>query len=413
MHNYMPAKTKKSRKPSSRTRATARVAIYIHVPRDSAWGILFPIFWRTNVWRERGPLSRERHEKTQHNMKQPVTSRGCSRVFIFCALYRAYLEVKAMSVRGEAVQMPFRDSKVRGWLTKAKADCMTTAGLLLHDAMLGTPFDPSDSSTHWSRPVQFSTWFKNNMERRSKFKSLSVDATHQGATDERLRARATYAACIVALGTNIRAYFDRRRQRYDGGAVVEIAVPTPFRLNFSGNVVRHADRTDQQTAAMIVNEDENDAEMSVETTNTAPDFGAFSMSSNGGSSSSTRSTRSTRSIHSSSSSSSSTDSSGSSRMHSSDGSEMSNDYTGACDDDHPEFFFEEGREGINLYNDSTRDFCVSFTDSQLALIDEIISVAITGATSTPPPPLDQNPWAAFAPLLTNSQDNLPGEETML
>jgi hypothetical protein len=36
----------------------------------------------------------------------------------------------------------------------------------------------SDPSTHWCEPHQLFTWWKNNVERRSKFKVLQDDAAY-------------------------------------------------------------------------------------------------------------------------------------------------------------------------------------------------------------------------------------------
>ncbi len=44
----------------------------------------------------------------------------------------------------------------------------------------GPPFDLSDPATYWCEPSQLYTWWKNNIERRSKFKVLVNDAFYNG-----------------------------------------------------------------------------------------------------------------------------------------------------------------------------------------------------------------------------------------
>ena len=44
----------------------------------------------------------------------------------------------------------------------------------------GTFYDPSDQTTFWTSAEQFFTWWKNNVERTSKFRSLIVDANYAG-----------------------------------------------------------------------------------------------------------------------------------------------------------------------------------------------------------------------------------------
>lgn len=37
-----------------------------------------------------------------------------------------------------------------------------------------------DSSTHWTEPSQLFTWWKNNIERKNKFKLIQTDAAYSG-----------------------------------------------------------------------------------------------------------------------------------------------------------------------------------------------------------------------------------------
>lgn len=49
----------------------------------------------------------------------------------------------------------------------------------------GPIFDSSDPSTHWSEPHQLYTWWKNNVERKSKFLILQEDAMYKGLDPRR------------------------------------------------------------------------------------------------------------------------------------------------------------------------------------------------------------------------------------
>ena len=95
----------------------------------------------------------------------------------------------------------------------------------------GTFHDPGDHTTFWSGADQFFTWWKNNVERKSKFKSLIVDANYEGVDyqllfvafvlvsgkktitlvgpDITLCQRKLYCQNVVALTTNIKKKFDR------------------------------------------------------------------------------------------------------------------------------------------------------------------------------------------------------------
>ena len=50
----------------------------------------------------------------------------------------------------------------------------------------GSPFNIIDPSTHWCEPHQLFTWWKNNVERRSKFKVLQDDATYRDSDSRKI-----------------------------------------------------------------------------------------------------------------------------------------------------------------------------------------------------------------------------------
>lgn len=50
----------------------------------------------------------------------------------------------------------------------------------------GPPFCATDASTHWFEPHQFYTWWKNNIERKSKFRVLIHDSFYSGYDSRQL-----------------------------------------------------------------------------------------------------------------------------------------------------------------------------------------------------------------------------------
>jgi hypothetical protein len=50
----------------------------------------------------------------------------------------------------------------------------------------GPPFSAADPSTHWFEPHQFYTWWKNNIERKSKFRVLIHDSFYSGYDSRQL-----------------------------------------------------------------------------------------------------------------------------------------------------------------------------------------------------------------------------------
>jgi hypothetical protein len=68
-------------------------------------------------------------------------------------------------------------------------DCSRRSYITVEEGYFGGPsFSEHDVSTHWVEPGQLYTWWKNNIERRSKYKVLLDDAGFKG-TDQRRAAR--------------------------------------------------------------------------------------------------------------------------------------------------------------------------------------------------------------------------------
>ena len=68
----------------------------------------------------------------------------------------------------------------------------------------GPTFIENDASTHWTEPHQLYTWWKNNIERRTKFRTLQADALYAGK-EPRCIARARWCEAVIALTEVIRA----------------------------------------------------------------------------------------------------------------------------------------------------------------------------------------------------------------
>ena len=59
----------------------------------------------------------------------------------------------------------------------AQEDC-SICEQAYQDGLGGTLYDEADTSTYWTQPQQFCTWWKNNVERKNKFLLLQRDAAY-------------------------------------------------------------------------------------------------------------------------------------------------------------------------------------------------------------------------------------------
>ena len=109
-------------------------------------------------------------------------------------------------VKGKALPsiFTFKRELVMDWLLAAKRACCQSTIVAEETYYGGPPFVHHDPSTHWSEPHQLYTWWKNNVERRSKFKVLQEDTKYKGLDPKRLQ-RARWCEAVVALSEVIRA----------------------------------------------------------------------------------------------------------------------------------------------------------------------------------------------------------------
>lgn len=107
-------------------------------------------------------------------MEGQVTSRGCSRGFIILVLWHGWQFVLSQHRAGSPINFPIDEEIVRQWMYHAREDAPRSSAFL--ELFGGTDFIRDDPSTFWTIPSHFFTWWKNNVERKSKFSSLAKDA---------------------------------------------------------------------------------------------------------------------------------------------------------------------------------------------------------------------------------------------
>jgi hypothetical protein len=120
-------------------------------------------------------------KKVITNSEAPVSSRGCSRAFIVCVMEQALDYVSSLPHSPDAYSMAL----IKSWLEEAKRRCQI--GHVVPN-LGGTAFSVHDPQTYWTDPRQYLTWWKNNIERKSKFQTLQRDAVAY-ATNEKSRQR--------------------------------------------------------------------------------------------------------------------------------------------------------------------------------------------------------------------------------
>jgi hypothetical protein len=73
---------------------------------------------------------------------------------------------------------------IQKWIEDVTNDCVLPEMKSNEEKFGGALFARSDPSTHWTQSDQLITWWKNNIDRRTKFKVLQEDASYSG-TDVR------------------------------------------------------------------------------------------------------------------------------------------------------------------------------------------------------------------------------------
>jgi hypothetical protein len=88
------------------------------------------------------------------NMSQ-VTSRGCSRSFALCVLWRALEFVRYSHSIHKKIAFPFSVNDVSNWIDRAQSDC---SDLEFQRILGGVDFFPDDIRSYWNVPNHFFTW---------------------------------------------------------------------------------------------------------------------------------------------------------------------------------------------------------------------------------------------------------------
>jgi len=130
-----------------------------------------------------------------------VSSQGCSRAFIIKVLLHIGDYVKGKILPSI---FTFKKEVIKEWLDVAKTTCGGENFDLEQQYYGGPIYDFDDPSTHWSEPHQLYTWWKNNVERKTKFKVLQQDAGYKGSEIRRVQ-RARWCEAIVVLSEVIRS----------------------------------------------------------------------------------------------------------------------------------------------------------------------------------------------------------------
>lgn len=104
--------------------------------------------------------------------------------------------------------MPFPSDDIDEWIAGGARDCGIDPKL--QASLGGTVFNVRDKTTYWTHSSQFFTWWKNNVERRSKFQSLVKDSKYYG-TDLLDTQRGLYCKSIIALTVHIKSHFTKNR----------------------------------------------------------------------------------------------------------------------------------------------------------------------------------------------------------
>jgi hypothetical protein len=92
-------------------------------------------------------------------MSSQVTSRGCSRSYIVCVLWHAWEYVRLVKSSGGSVTFPFQGQIVEEWLVTSKEDCAKAE--CFNGVFGGTQYSEDDSTTFWTLPSHFFTWYNH------------------------------------------------------------------------------------------------------------------------------------------------------------------------------------------------------------------------------------------------------------
>lgn len=144
-----------------------------------------------------------------------LSSRGVNRGFVIFFLEKllAYAQNVARETQA-GIHFPLADSIIQSILTSCVEALSSSATLRNKAAMLysGSVFSTSNTSTYWTVPSQFRTWWKNNVERMARFKACKDLEGSQNNDKKALKFRHV----AILLCENIRNHFTRHVARNGG-----------------------------------------------------------------------------------------------------------------------------------------------------------------------------------------------------
>lgn len=159
---------------------------------------------------------------------QNVTSRGCSRAFLICSLYRMSLYISELYNKFQC-RINFSiisNADINVWFAEAGNDCLSDSSF---EALLGgTKYDPKDMSTFMTSPEQLKTWWKNNIERVSKRKSLIDDGKYVGNVETKNR-RMIFCKLALAISMKTKEYFNNKKHPFQLATFEEAVQSLPIR----------------------------------------------------------------------------------------------------------------------------------------------------------------------------------------
>lgn len=142
--------------------------------------------------------------------RSPLTSRGVCKAFIIFFLEKLYRYVQVLPT---PVHFPLSDDTTQVLLNETKDEFCNSPSLKMKAESLfcttGNAFDAFNISTYWTTPAQFKTWWKNNIERKTRLNTTKREI--ESAQKSLLRGpRVNFKIMSVYLAENIKAYFHRQ-----------------------------------------------------------------------------------------------------------------------------------------------------------------------------------------------------------
>ena len=142
--------------------------------------------------------------------KSTLTSRGICKAFIIYFLEKLYRYIQILP---SPVHFPLLNDTTQVLLDETKDELSASTELRMKAENLfcvaGECFNVEDIRTYWTTPSQFKTWWKNNIERKSRLASMQKEIQN-ALMENRKGPRINFKLMAVYLSENIRAYSFRQ-----------------------------------------------------------------------------------------------------------------------------------------------------------------------------------------------------------